>query len=207
MCQRFNSDDWHQPSPRDSYRLAVFLQVGGVRLTPQRKIIYGVVAGYPGHICAEHILGVIKKRECQAKINLATVYRTLQILVSAGLILEHICPADRTVYEVASHGKHAHLWCKKCKDLLHLEPEWVKSFQDELLNERGFEVDVEKHPIIGLCHQCSDMAAVETGVGLIGELAEKQLSGARWGMALGPPIFRKARMPESSMATQCRRAR
>jgi Fe2+ or Zn2+ uptake regulation protein len=162
MCQRINDDGWHRLSPEDTRHFKAYLHLRDLRLTPQRQLVYEVVAGSPRHICAEHILENIRQRDCRVKINLATVYRTLDLFISIGLITEHLCPGDRSVYEAASGGKHSHLWCRKCKALLPLESDWARSLQKELLNEYEFEVEVEKHPIIGLCALCRNTGSSVT---------------------------------------------
>ena len=58
----------------------------GVRVTPQRAIILEAIEQMPGHITAEDVYVAVQ--QVNRYINLATVYRTLDLLRELDLIIE-----------------------------------------------------------------------------------------------------------------------
>ena len=84
----------------------------GHRLTPQREMIVQAVAHAGRHVTAEEIF-----EEVQAKtraVNVATVYRTLDLLVELGLASRSDLGQGKATYSSHHHGHHCHLVCRAC---------------------------------------------------------------------------------------------
>ena len=64
-------------------RLIDTLKSRGIRVTPQRAIILAAIEQMPGHVTAEEIFDSVQR--VNSYINLATVYRTLDLLRETGL--------------------------------------------------------------------------------------------------------------------------
>ena len=62
------------------------LREEGYRLTPQRVMILSAIASSPGHMTAEEIHEKVKKT--YPYIDIATVYRTIQLLKRHRLLVE-----------------------------------------------------------------------------------------------------------------------
>ena len=61
------------------------LQATQRKMTPQRQIVLQVILDHPGeHLSAEKIYDILRGTE--SEIGLATVYRSLEILVSLGIL-------------------------------------------------------------------------------------------------------------------------
>ena len=88
----------------------------GQRLTPQRQRVLALFEsiGEGRHLSAEDVHQGLA--ESQERISLATVYRTLRLLSSMGLLLELELPEGGRRYELAgeSHRDHHHLVCVGC---------------------------------------------------------------------------------------------
>ncbi|MEB3200100.1 MAG: Fur family transcriptional regulator [Synechococcaceae cyanobacterium] len=87
----------------------------GQRLTPQRQRILGLFEriGSGSHLSAEEVhQRLLHDHE---RVSLATVYRTLRLLSSMGLLQELEHPEGRR-FELASanHRDHHHLVCVRC---------------------------------------------------------------------------------------------
>ena len=59
------------------------LRTRGFRITPQREMIIETLVRNNSHMAAEEIFGVLQKRT--RALNIATIYRTLDLLVEEGL--------------------------------------------------------------------------------------------------------------------------
>jgi Fur family transcriptional regulator, peroxide stress response regulator len=64
--------------------LAEKLKVVGVKLTPQRALVYDVIVSLANHPSAEEVFA--RARDRTPSISLATVYNCLEVLVSCGAI-------------------------------------------------------------------------------------------------------------------------
>ena len=79
------------------------LKKTGVRLTPQRVMILQAIVQGDGHMTAEEIQGRV--REVYPYIDLATVYRTLQLFKRLRMVTEIDLGAGASQYELAGSGR------------------------------------------------------------------------------------------------------
>lgn len=88
----------------------------GQRLTPQRERVLSLFEriGAGTHLSAEEVHRQLLNAE--ARVSLATVYRTLRLLSSMGLLQELELPEGGRRFELASvaHRDHHHLVCVRC---------------------------------------------------------------------------------------------
>ncbi|MEW5960910.1 MAG: Fur family transcriptional regulator, partial [Chloroflexota bacterium] len=82
------------------------LQGRGMRVTPQRAIIFDVIENLHGHITAEEIFHKVQK--INPYISLATVYRTLELLQELKLINQTNFGRSQTYFALKDHGAHHH---------------------------------------------------------------------------------------------------
>ena len=89
----------------------------GYKATVGREAILKTLANARKHLSAEDIY--ISVHSEYSSIGLATVYRTLELMVNNGLVYKFDFGDGRARYELAEGGKsgghHHHLICKKCK--------------------------------------------------------------------------------------------
>ena len=125
----------------------------GYRITPQREMIIQAIAHSEKHMSAEEIFAELSKRT-QAT-NIATVYRTLEMLWEEGLACRNDLGEGVIVYATLEHGPHIHLVCRQCQRVIDADPK-VLSPLGELFRERyNFEADLQHLSIFGLCQDCS----------------------------------------------------
>src|SRR5438309_10541055 len=95
------------------------LHTSGYRLTMQRQLVWDTLRQSKKHLSAEDILDHIRRQ--YPRFNLATVYRSLEVLEELGLVKETRI-RDRAYYELAAEGTdHYHLVCDHCGSPLHIE--------------------------------------------------------------------------------------
>jgi Fur family transcriptional regulator, ferric uptake regulator len=80
--------------------------------TPRRKILEAVFSLHE-HFDAEKLYEYVKNKT--GKASLATIYRTLPLLVDAGLIQLSLHHSSRDVFEhIYGHARHVHWICSRC---------------------------------------------------------------------------------------------
>src|SRR5271157_4614506 len=90
------------------------LQQQGVRLTAQRALILEDLFHNPGHRTAEDVYQNVSQR--LPGLNRATVYRTLDLLREASVVLTFPGPEGVTEFELIRSAQelHHHLVCRGC---------------------------------------------------------------------------------------------
>jgi Fe2+ or Zn2+ uptake regulation protein len=88
-------------------------------------------------------------------LEVSTVYRSLDAMKEAGLVVESRLPAGPMVFEARS-AQHPHLVCEECGRIFHLEDELGRRLLDAMRSAApGFEAR-EVHVVAkGLCEDCA----------------------------------------------------
>jgi Fur family transcriptional regulator, ferric uptake regulator len=132
------------------------LQQQGIRVTVQRSIILEDLFHSPGHRTAEAIYQHVSDR--LPGLNLATVYRTLELLRDAGLIVVYPRKEGVTEFELVRTGGdlHHHLICRRCGTEYALDAEPVEALKAAIADRFGFHADLDHIAITGLCARCQE---------------------------------------------------
>jgi Fur family ferric uptake transcriptional regulator len=129
------------------------LRAQGYRITPQRLSVLDIVAGRAGHIGAEEVWNLAKTQH--PYVDLATVYRILQLLKRLGVVTEVVI-GNKLHFELADqHNRHHHMVCSTCDAVQTLSPDYLGEFSQRLEREFGFTPDLENLTIGGQCSKCS----------------------------------------------------
>ena len=135
------------------------LRQRGVRITPQREMILDALAHGDGHMTAEAIFDQVKMHT--RVINIATVYRTLDMLVEAGLVNRSHLPDGRLVYATYQHGPHLHLVCRSCGYSVDADSGLLWSFVEQVKEQYQFIADWQHLSLQGICQECHAKLALE----------------------------------------------
>jgi Fur family ferric uptake transcriptional regulator len=123
----------------------------GHRMTPQREMILEAIHEN-GHTTADEIYQQVHAKS--PAVNLATVYRTLELLKELHLI-SAIDTGDGCVhYELTGSQPHHHLVCEDCGQTLELDQELLVPLERELCERYGFQVNLNHLALFGLCPEC-----------------------------------------------------
>ncbi len=128
------------------------LQARGMRVTPQRAIIFEAIEKLEGHITAEDIYQKVQK--VNPYISLATVYRTLELLQELQLINQTNLGRSQTYFALKDHGAHHHLVCTECGHIEEFPDELFDSIRNKLKALYGFQVHANHMSIFGICQEC-----------------------------------------------------
>lgn len=128
----------------------------GFRITPQREKILEIFLHLPAgyHLSAEDLQIILLQN--QVKISLATLYRTLKLLVSNGFLRELDFGEDHKHYEYSSSNTpHHHLVCLNCGMTLEFDDENLLNCAKNIsLKQDDFQVFDYQFKIFGLCKNC-----------------------------------------------------
>ena len=104
------------------------------------------------HMSVEEVLCEVQKHT-QA-INVATVYRTLEMLWEEGYVCRNDLSEGKIVYSVKSHGPHIHLVCRQCNRIIDADPSILEPLSEVLLTRHKFIADLQHISIFGICKDC-----------------------------------------------------
>ncbi len=147
-----------QPPPTTtSGGLRTSLHDRGQRLTPQRQRVLALFEriGEGNHLSAEDVHRLLQSAE--ERVSLATVYRTLRLLSSMGLLQELELAEGGRRFELAgsSHRDHHHLVCVRCGRTEEFENGAVLSAGEGAARQHGFRLVECVLNVRGLCPECA----------------------------------------------------
>jgi Fe2+ or Zn2+ uptake regulation protein len=134
------------------------LRKHGYSATARRREIYDVMLQANDHICAEHILNAVEVVHPTWRVNKTTIYRTLDLFQSLGLVTEMRHADGRAQYELAMHRPHGHLLCRMCGEVQDLDMVSLSAIYEELERKQGFRVELGDQALPGVCARCARSA-------------------------------------------------
>lgn len=117
--------------------LCEVLRERGLKVTPQRRVIFEALCDSPEHPSADDIYHAVK--EAMPDMSLATVYHTINDLVAMGDLVELDLGEGKSRYDPRT-SEHPHLVCLGCRkvediprdlDCVQLLPEEMNGYQIE----------------------------------------------------------------------------
>jgi Fur family ferric uptake transcriptional regulator len=135
------------------------LKSHGIRVTPQRAIILAAIESMSGHFTAEDVYGVVQK--VSAYINIATVYRTLELLKELEMITTSDMGTSAIHYALRTHGPHHHAICRTCGRSFEFPHTLLEDAIDRLNTDFDFVADAHHVVIFGWCTHCLQQPASE----------------------------------------------
>jgi Fe2+ or Zn2+ uptake regulation protein len=128
-----------------------YLREQGYRLTPQRLAILEVLMSSHGHLTPTEIYQQVAPTI--PGMTEATVYRTLNFMVSQNLVLVAHLGKGQLVYEYAEYDHH-HLICSRCGDMQEIDHEQLKHLYGQFSKETGYQIHSIHTTFFGLCPAC-----------------------------------------------------
>ncbi|MFC1991260.1 Fur family transcriptional regulator [Chloroflexota bacterium] len=126
----------------------------GYRLTPQRLMILRSVEEAASHISAEEIYTQVRTHYPQ--MNISTVYRTLELVKGLGLVTETDLGDGRARYHCMGKGRHHHLVCEKCGEIIDIEESILSHLWADIQQKYKFKVNMKHLAIFGRCVNCNE---------------------------------------------------
>lgn len=129
-------------------RFEKFISENGFRKTPERFKILKCVESAGAHFDAEDIRATLEGEGYH--VSFGTVYNTLDLLCSAGILRRLVFDYNQTRYEIAG-SSHAHLVCTECGRIseMRMPRNITDGFQD-------FHPDYISLNVYGKCKECQE---------------------------------------------------
>jgi Fur family ferric uptake transcriptional regulator len=118
----------------------------GMRMTGQRRTIAQVLSEAEDHPDVEEVYRRASARD--PRISLSTVYRTVRLFESAGILDRHEFGDGRARYEPAGH--HDHLINVKTGEVIEFSNEQIEKLQEAVARELGFKLIGHRLELFGV---------------------------------------------------------
>ena len=136
-------------------RFEEFLQARNQRQTWQRRFLIAEVFREHDHFDADELMERLPRKGQDNYVSPATVYRTLNEFVDAGL-LKCFQLDGRTVYDFDyGYPQHDHLYCTRCRKLIEFQSDELIKLRDAVASEEGFRVSGHRFIVQGICRECA----------------------------------------------------
>ncbi len=134
-------------------RLRGEVKARGLRWTQQRELIASLFLQEKSHISAEELYDRVKRKD--PSVGYSTVYRTLKLIVNAGLGSERKFETHQSVFEPEFVGKHHdHLVCVKCGKIIEFENKRIEDLQKDVAEANSFQIEEHRLTLYGYCSDC-----------------------------------------------------
>lgn len=131
--------------------LASALHARGLRMTAQRELVLAAVREL-GHATPEQISDAVPE------VDLTTVYRTLELFESVGLVRHAHLGHGPASYRPAEDD-HIHIVCHNCGRVLEAPADLVDELERRLAETSDFILDRAHFTVFGRCRDCDSAAA------------------------------------------------
>ena len=126
--------------------------LGGKRSSKREQIV-DVFLRQEGHLSADDLVDLIRRDD--HRISRATVYRTLQWMVDAGIARKVDFGEGRFRFEHSyRQPRHFHLICKTCHRSFEFLSSDIESLVEEVAAARSFTASQSVVQIYGTCEEC-----------------------------------------------------
>src|SRR2546425_11829332 len=129
------------------------LKPDGGKRSSKREQIVNVFLRQEGHLSADALVDLIRRED--QRISRATVYRTLQWMVDAGIARKVDFGEGRFRFEHSyRHPRHYHLICKTCNRSSEFLSSDIEALVEEVAAARNFASSQSVVEIYGPCEEC-----------------------------------------------------
>lgn len=128
------------------------LAAAGERVTRQRLLVADALAAAGRQVTAQHLYDRLRTRE--PRIGRATIFRTLEALVAAGVARRLEQDGHVYGYVACRPEHHHHLACDRCGRVEEIGEGYITPVAERLAAERGFQIDDARLDFYGLCARC-----------------------------------------------------
>ena len=132
-------------------RWAQFSKERGLKSTRQRDVVLAVFLECGGHVSVEEVVRLASA--VLPAIGYVTVYRTMKLLVEAGVASSHDFGDGCVRYEPAMVGgeHHDHLHCRQCRLVLEFVSPEIEAAQAAVASFHGFALSDHRLILWGNC--------------------------------------------------------
>jgi Fur family ferric uptake transcriptional regulator len=123
-----------------------------LKKTSQRALIWGALLGAKGHPSVEEIRDSLLNQG--HRIGVATIYRTLKILLQSGYIRQSKLHGMTHYEPVVNQPNHLHFICNVCGSTVEFPSRRIESLIQRATKHHDFEERYSRYAIFGICKAC-----------------------------------------------------
>ena len=120
----------------------------GLRMTDQRRVIARVLGEAFDHPDVEELYA--RAARIDARISLATVYRTVKLFEEAGLLERHVFGDRRARYEDAERDHHDHLIDVTTGQVIEFVDPEIEALQEKIAARLGYQLIGHRLELLGV---------------------------------------------------------
>jgi len=128
------------------------LTAAGERVTQQRLVVADALTRAGRQLTAAELYEIV--RETQPSLGRATVFRTVERLVDAGVARRLELDGHVYAYVACEPEHHHHLACTSCGRVEEIPESWVRPIAARATKRLGFEIDDARVDFYGRCSTC-----------------------------------------------------
>jgi len=132
------------------------LRAAGERVTPQRLQVADALSTAGRQLTAQELWERLRRR--QPAIGRATVFRTVEALVAAGVARRLELENHVYGYVACQPEHHHHLACSGCGGVEEIGEAYIRPVAERVAADTGFQIDDARLDFYGRCARC--LAAV-----------------------------------------------
>jgi Fur family ferric uptake transcriptional regulator len=129
------------------------LREAGERVTRQRLLVADALAAEGRQVTAGELWERLRRRD--RRIGRATVFRTLEALVAAGVARRLELDGHVYGYVACRPEHHHHLACDRCGRVVEIGEQYIRPVADRVAADLGFTIDDARIDFYGLCADCA----------------------------------------------------
>lgn len=130
------------------------LRKNEIKCTSQREIVLNILIQSKTPLTAEQIY--IYSKEANNLINLSTVYRVLELLLSKDIIKKlSFTDEGSNVYEIKDEKHRHYLICMGCKKIIPVCGCPIEEYEKNLNESSDFKILGHSLELYGYCTECS----------------------------------------------------
>ena len=142
------------PDPKTIFKH--FCKQNDMRYTPERELIIDEIYLKDGHFDVDQLFLRLRNKYPKIKLARGSIYRTIPILISAGLIRESFHKDGHAFFEhILGRTHHDHMKCLNCGKIFEFYSRDIDKIQESICKKRKFMIVDHVHILIGYCEKCS----------------------------------------------------
>jgi len=122
-------------------------------MTKKRKIILEELRKVTSHPTADQLHQMVRRK--LPGINIATVYRNLEILTDEGEIMKLDVAGTQRRFD-GNALNHYHIRCIRCGRVDDVHMELVTSLEEDAARSCGYKVQAHSVEFSGICPECAN---------------------------------------------------
>lgn len=125
------------------------LKSNGLRITQLRIDLIDFILSSTDHWTIQEMVDRVQKQ--MPKVGVATVYRTVNLLVDERFVTRTMLEDGTARFETTPEEHHDHMTCVICGKIVEFENQQIEKLQEKVAKELGFKLTDHRMELYGEC--------------------------------------------------------